>query len=1203
MAEFVASAVANVVLGLGGSAGTALTIAGFVADYGLIVGGLALSYSQQQSAKRKAKAQFNAAQVDRLAAVSSPVAPRELVLGRVRKSGNVFFRGTTGTNKTIFVMAMALAAHEIDAVETIYLNNVPVTLDGSGNVTTAPYQISQVANMTERATGSLQTLTYPPIAGTVVSSAGTPGPEGDLHDAGWGDPSSQTGTAEAGAYIQYQYIQYISKANIRVVRGTAGQPADAEMISLFGSQWTTSHRADGVAYLVCKFTYDETAFPNGLPQVSALIRGAKVYDPRENTCLYSEDFSNAAWTAINAKNVVANTTVAPDGTTTADTISDASALVHEGIQQVRVVENDSGSHCFSIYVRKTSGGTAPTFGFNLVLNGGTTPINLTVRVNTDTGQRLGSCPGGIEDAGSYWRVWGYVANNASGNTFRYVQLWPAVSAYGGGVSDVVTATGSAVVWGACWNSGATPAAYCPTTSAAITPVTAWSDNPALLMRHVYTNAWFGKAASVTASEDVRFAAAANACDATASYVVNGVTTPSKLFRASTVAAYGTAAASLFDDLSQAMAGSWAFAGGELFIKPGVFSASVMSLGESDLAMVTRSGASEQQRSLNVVAHKPRSQKFNTVNIQLWDSSQDYKQISLTPLVGTGLVARDGASLAQAVTMSAVTYAPQALHIAGVMMRDARDPLTITLPFKLKAYPIELFDTIDLTISRYGWTNKLFLVIGREWGADGSLQLTLKETASSIFALDAAFAVGGYASNTNLPNPWSVPTIGTLTATSGTSELFKRADGTVVGRIRVSWPAVDDAQVNGSNGSIEVQYRSVLSDGAWTSVTVGGSETQAYLVDVQEGNQYTIRARARNGMAVGTWNTHVVHQMVGKTELPSTVTGAYVSQGLLFFTRVSDLDVVGYEVRSMPGASGVWSRATPMHNGWITDMPWSFPVRLYGLQTILVAAVDSSGNVGLPATALFDFGIADTGNVVQSYDWRAATWPGTLTNCSVSGGDLVASVDGASDKYALTDLYSESDVYATSYLPMQWVSTPLAPWYQGGTLSLDHAEVGPAATIEYTIDGDTLVDLYGLSDVYAASSLYGTNADFQPWPGAMTVARMQGIIFRVSIDGGATQGVLSKATANLSLADVSQSFGNVTFPIGGVRLSPSLGVPARNWVQIKSVSITPVIDGGGALAGRIYDYPPATGPLAELVNSSGTAVAGSALVTVGGLADG
>ena len=31
-----------------------------------------------------------------------------------------------------------------------------------------------------------------------------------------------------------------------------------------------------------------------------------------------------------------------------------------------------------------------------------------------------------------------------------------------------------------------------------------------------------------------------------------------------------------------------------------------------------------------------------------------------------------------------------------------------------AYRVELFDTISLTLARYGWSAKTFMVLGREW---------------------------------------------------------------------------------------------------------------------------------------------------------------------------------------------------------------------------------------------------------------------------------------------------------------------------------------------------------------------------------------------------------------------------------------------------------------------------------------------------------
>ena len=206
MPAFLAEIAINALLAAGANAGVALTIGAFVADYALLIGGLALSASQAKNAKRKARSQFNAAQVDRLMSVSTTTAPRELVMGRVRKGGSVFFLGSTGANKTTFAMAIALAAHEVDALEAVYLNDELVTLDGSGNVTTAPYSIAQSGSATEYGTGVPQALAYTPIAGTLRCFTGTSGgPDGDIVDVGSTSGGGNIITTVAGATIQYQY--------------------------------------------------------------------------------------------------------------------------------------------------------------------------------------------------------------------------------------------------------------------------------------------------------------------------------------------------------------------------------------------------------------------------------------------------------------------------------------------------------------------------------------------------------------------------------------------------------------------------------------------------------------------------------------------------------------------------------------------------------------------------------------------------------------------------------------------------------------------------------------------------------------------------------------------------------------------------------------------------------------------------------------
>jgi len=70
--------------------------------------------------------------------------------------------------------------------------------------------------------------------------------------------------------------------------GTAAQTADSDLVSEV-TEWTNNHKLSGVAYAYFRFKYDEDAFPNGLPDISAVIKGKKVYDPRTATTAWSDN--------------------------------------------------------------------------------------------------------------------------------------------------------------------------------------------------------------------------------------------------------------------------------------------------------------------------------------------------------------------------------------------------------------------------------------------------------------------------------------------------------------------------------------------------------------------------------------------------------------------------------------------------------------------------------------------------------------------------------------------------------------------------------------------------------------------------------------------------------------------------------------------------------------------------------------------------
>jgi hypothetical protein len=75
--------------------------------------------------------------------------------------------------------------------------------------------------------------------------------------------------------------------NLKLFTGTEDQLADPDLVSAV-SEWTEECRVRGIAYILATFT-DNQAFQNGLPTVTAKIRGKKVYDPRTGTTAWSDN--------------------------------------------------------------------------------------------------------------------------------------------------------------------------------------------------------------------------------------------------------------------------------------------------------------------------------------------------------------------------------------------------------------------------------------------------------------------------------------------------------------------------------------------------------------------------------------------------------------------------------------------------------------------------------------------------------------------------------------------------------------------------------------------------------------------------------------------------------------------------------------------------------------------------------------------------
>jgi hypothetical protein len=82
--------------------------------------------------------------------------------------------------------------------------------------------------------------------------------------------------------------RFAGKVIVKKHLGSTTQTADADLVAA-NVGWTTDHRLQGVAYLYLKFTYDRDVFPRGIPNIKAVVRGRKLYDPRTSTTAWSDN--------------------------------------------------------------------------------------------------------------------------------------------------------------------------------------------------------------------------------------------------------------------------------------------------------------------------------------------------------------------------------------------------------------------------------------------------------------------------------------------------------------------------------------------------------------------------------------------------------------------------------------------------------------------------------------------------------------------------------------------------------------------------------------------------------------------------------------------------------------------------------------------------------------------------------------------------
>ena len=95
------------------------------------------------------------------------------------------------------------------------------------------------------------------------------------------DNTAAITTVSAGTFGTDPAASYRMVFNLH--HGATTQTADPMFTASIGSQWTANHKLNGIAYIAAKYSYDTEGMWSGVPQLTVVVQGKKVFDPRDNT--------------------------------------------------------------------------------------------------------------------------------------------------------------------------------------------------------------------------------------------------------------------------------------------------------------------------------------------------------------------------------------------------------------------------------------------------------------------------------------------------------------------------------------------------------------------------------------------------------------------------------------------------------------------------------------------------------------------------------------------------------------------------------------------------------------------------------------------------------------------------------------------------------------------------------------------------------
>ncbi|MEW6023612.1 MAG: hypothetical protein AB1807_15900 [Pseudomonadota bacterium] len=259
--------------------------------------------AQARKAERQARDAARDAMKDRMVTRIATEAPHRYIYGRAKVGADIVAMFTSGDKDQFRHLVCVHAAHECDAIEEIWVNNVLVDpIDYNGNAAGGRFAVApNMYAIEEKLTGPTFTLAYAPRDQVVWVFGG----EGtNMHRLPVRSVKGKTVTIDFAGPVVVNYERAVfnniagpiamdnepvKNPVVNIQRHLGGQDdvADMYLRSMVGDKWPATAVLRGLCYTVITLDLNHSEFQSGLVPIHAVIRGRKLYDPRDGQTRWS----------------------------------------------------------------------------------------------------------------------------------------------------------------------------------------------------------------------------------------------------------------------------------------------------------------------------------------------------------------------------------------------------------------------------------------------------------------------------------------------------------------------------------------------------------------------------------------------------------------------------------------------------------------------------------------------------------------------------------------------------------------------------------------------------------------------------------------------------------------------------------------------------------------------------------------------------